>query len=388
MPGPRDASSRHTAVGNCLADISNPHYLLQYLGSTRNRVHPEATVETSSFGSLDNGTAVEMLTLKNAKGAIAKVITYGATLTELWVPDRTGKMGDIVLGFDNLQGYVGKHPWFGATVGRVANRIAKGKFKLDEKEYSLEINDPPNSLHSGPKDLSRVVWKAEVLQEPNAAATRFTYLSPDGDQGLPGNLSVTVVYRLTDSNELHLEYTAKTDKATPVNLTNHSYFNLDGAKDVLGEMLSLQAWHYTPVDVTLIPTGEIAAVEGTPFDFTHPAAIGSRIAEMKGDPGGYDHNFVLSRLAGELKLAARVDDPLSGRQMEVWTTEPGVQFYSGNFLDGTIAGKRGVTYGKHSGFCLETQHYPDAVNHPEFPSVILRPDSVYRTETIYKFSAK
>jgi aldose 1-epimerase len=349
-------------------------------------VHPEATVETSSFGNLDNGTAVEMLTLKNAKGAIGKVITYGATLTELWMPDRTGKMGDVVLGFDNLRAYVGKHPWFGATVGRVANRIAKGKFKLDGKEYSLEINDPPHSLHSGSKDLSRVVWKAEVLQEHNAAA-RLTYLSPDGGQGFPGNLSVTVVYRLTDSNELHLEYTAKTDKATPVNLTNHSYFNLDGAKDVLGELLYLQAQHYTPVDVTLIPTGEIAAVEGTPLDFTHPIAIGSRIAEMKGDPGGYDHNFVLSREAGQLKLAARVDDPLSGRQLEVWTTEPGVQFYSGNFLDGTIAGKRGVTYRKHSGFCLETQHYPDAVNHPEFPSVILRPGSVYRTETIYKFSA-
>lgn len=367
----------------CICTISCPIW-----AQPHKQVHLEATVETSSFGSLENGTAVEMLTLKNKKGAVAKVITYGATLTELWVPDRTGKMGDVVLGFDKLQGYVGKHPWFGATVGRVANRIAKGKFKLDGKEYSLEINDPPNSLHSGSKDLSRVVWKTEVLHEPNAAAARFTYLSPDGDEGFPGNLSVTVVYRLTDSNELHLEYTAKTDKATPVNLTNHSYFNLDGAKDVLGEKLYLQAQDYTPVDPTLIPTGEIKPVKGTPLDFTHPVAIGSRIAEMKGDPGGYDHNFVLSREAGKLKLAARVDDPLSGREMEVWTTEPGVQFYSGNFLDGTLVGKRGVTYGKHSGFCLETQHYPDAVNHPEFPSVILRPESVYRTTTIYKFSAK
>jgi len=352
------------------------------------KVHPEATVETSSFGSLNDGTAVEMLILKNAQGAIAKVITYGATLTELWVPDRRGKLGDVVLGFDQLPGYVGNHPWFGATVGRVANRIAKGKFTLDGKEYSLEINNPPNNLHSGSKGLSRTVWKAEPLHEPHAAAVRFTSVSPDGDGGFPGNLSVTLVYRLTDNNELQLEYTARTDKATPVNLTNHSYFNLAGGKEILDEILYLAAEHYTSVDATLIPTGEIQPVKGTPFDFTTPAAVGSRIAGMKGDPGGYDHNYVLSREAGKMKLAARVLDPASGRQMEVWTTEPGVQFYSGNFLDGTITGKRGVVYGKHSGFCLETQHFPDSVNHPGFPSVILRPGGVYQTETIYKFSAK
>ena len=352
------------------------------------KVHPEATVETSSFGSLNDGSAVEMLTLKNAKGATAKVITYGATLTELWVPDHSGKFGDVVLGFDQLQGYLGNHPFFGATVGRVANRIAKGKFTLDGKEYSLEINNPPNNLHSGSKGLSRTLWKAEPLHEPHAAAVRFTSVSPDGDGGFPGNLSVTLVYRLTDDNELQLEYTARTDKATPVNLTNHSYFNLGGGKDVLDEILYLTAGHYTPVDATLIPTGEIQPVKGTPLDFTTPATIGSRIAEMKGEPGGYDHNYVLSKEPGKLKLAARVLDPASGRQMEVWTTEPGVQFYSGNFLDGTITGKRGVVYGKHSGFCLETQHFPDSVNHPGFPSVILRPGGVYRTETIYKFSTK
>jgi aldose 1-epimerase len=351
-------------------------------------VHPEAMVEMSSFGSLNDGSAVEMLTLKNAKGATAKVITYGATLTELWVPDRSGKLGDVVLGFDQLEGYLGNHPWFGATVGRVANRIAKGKFTLDGKEYSLEINNPPNNLHSGSKGLSRTIWKAEPLHEPHAAAVRFTSVSPDGDGGFPGNLSVTLVYRLTDDNELQLEYTARTDKATPVNLTNHSYFNLGGGKDVVDAILYLPAEHYTPVDATLIPTGEIQPVKGTPLDFTTPAAIGSRIGEMKGDPGGYDHNYVLSREAGKLKLAARVLDSASGRQMEVWTTEPGVQFYSGNFLDGTITGKRGVVYGKHSGFCLETQHFPDSVNHPSFPSVILRLGGVYRTETIYKFSAK
>lgn len=345
-------------------------------------------METSKFGSLDDGTAIDLYILKNAKGATAKVITYGAILTELWVPDRTGKLGDVVLGFDNLQGYLGKHPWFGATVGRVANRIAKGKFTLDGKEYSLEINDPPNNLHSGSKDLSRVVWKAEPVHERNGAAVRFTYDSPDGDEGFPGNLSVTVLYRLTNNNELQLEYTAKTDKATPVNLTNHSYFNLDGDKNILGQVLELNAEKYTQVDAALIPTGEIRAVKGTPLDFTHPVAIGARIAEMQGNPGGYDHNFVLSAEAGKLKLAARVFAPASGRQMEVWTTEPGVQFYSGNFLDGTITGKRGVVYGKHSGFCLETQHYPDAVNHPAFPSVILRPHSIYSTQTIYKFSTR
>jgi aldose 1-epimerase len=305
----------------------------------------EAAVETSKFGTLDDGQVVELYTLKNAKGATAKVITYGATLTELWVPDRSGKLGDVVLGFDNLQGYVGKHPWFGATVGRVANRIAKGKFTLDGKEYSLEINDPPNSLHSGSKDLSRVGWKAEPVHERNGAAVRFTYDSPDGDEGLPGRLAVTVLYRLTNNNELQLEYTAKTDKATPVNLTNHSYFNLDGDKNVLGEVLQLNAEQYTPVDATLIPTGEIRSVKGTPLDFTHPVSIGARIAEMKGEPGGYDHNFVLSADRGQFKLAASVVDADSGRKMEVWTTEPGVQFYSGNFLDELLLASVGSSTG-------------------------------------------
>jgi aldose 1-epimerase len=302
------------------------------------------------------------------------------------MPDRAGQLGDVVLGFDNLQGYTGKHPWFGATVGRVANRIAKGKFELDGKEYSLEINDPPNNLHSGSKDLSRVVWKAEQVHERNGAAVRFSYGSPDGDEGFPGHLTVTVLYRLTNENELQLEYTARADKSTPVNLTNHSYFNLDSKPDVLGEVLQIKAEKYTPVDSTLIPTGEISPVKGTPLDFTQPVAIGAHIAEIKGKTGGYDHNFVLDSVAGKLKMAARVYDPSSGRQMEVWTTEPGVQFYSGNFLDGSITGKRGVVYGKHSGFCLETQHFPNSVNQPAFPSVILRPPAVYSTQTIFKFS--
>ena len=348
----------------------------------------EAGVEKTIFGTLSDGTVVDMFTLKNSSGAIAKVVTYGATLTELWVPDRTGKAADVVLGFDQLKGYVGVHPWFGATVGRVANRTAKGKFTLGGKQYSLEINNPPNNLHSGEKGLSRAVWKAEPVPTPHAAAVRFSYLSPDGDEGFPGSLSVAVTYTLTDANELKLEYTAQTDKPTPVNLTNHSYFNLGATTDVLGEILYLNADGYTPVDATLIPTGEILPVKGTPLDFTHPVAIGAHIAEIKGDPGGYDHNFVLNGDSGKLKVAARVFDPGSGRQMEVWTTEPGIQFYTGNFLDGSIVGMRGVHYGKHAAFCLETQHFPDSVNHPNFPSVILAPGAVYRQETIYKFSTK
>ena len=343
---------------------------------------------TSKFGSLDDGTPVDLYTLKNAKGATAKVITYGATLTELWVPDRSGKLGDVVLGFDNLQGYLGKEPFLGATVGRIANRIAKGKFKLDGKEYSLEINDPPNNLHSGSNDLSRKVWKAEPVHERDGAAVRFTIDSPDGDEGFPGNLQVTVLYRLTNNNELQLEYTAKTDKATPINLTNHSYFNFGADKDVLAHVLHVNADKYTVLDATMIPTGEIRPVKGTPLDFTHPVAIGAHIAEIPGTPGGYDHNFVVSPEPGRLKLAASVFDPSSGRQMEVWTTEPGVQFYTGNFLDGTNTGKRGVVYTKHFGFCLETQHFPDSVNHPAFPSTILRPGSVYSTQTTYKFSTR
>jgi aldose 1-epimerase len=349
---------------------------------------PEANVETSKFGTLEDGTQVDAYTLKNTKGATAKVITYGATLTELTMPDRSGNFADVVLGSDQIQGYVGKTPWFGATVGRVTNRIAKGKFTLDGKEYSLEINNPPNSLHSGSKDLSHVVWKAEPVHEKDGAAVRFSYDSPDGDEGYPGNLHVTVLYRLTNTNELQLEYTAKTDKATPVNLTNHSYFNLGGEKDVLGYVVEINADHYTPFDSTQIPTGEISPVKGTPLDFTHPVAIGAHIAEMQGNPGGYDHNYVLNGEAGKLRMAARVFDPTSGRQMEVFTTEPGMQFYTGNSLDGTYTGKGGVVYGKHSGFCLETQHFPDSVNQLKFPSTILRPLSIYKSETIYKFSTR
>lgn len=347
----------------------------------------EAKIEKSVFGKLDDGTTVALFTLTNAKGSVAKVIAYGATLTELWMPDRQGKNVDVVLGFDHLDGYVANPAWFGATVGRVTNRIAKGKFTLGGKQYSLEINNPPNSLHSGPKDLSHVVWKGEEVPTPHAAAVTFSYRSPDGDEGFPGNLAVSVTYTLTDSDELKLAYSATTDQATPVNLTNHSYFNLGGGKDILDDVLYLNADRYTPVDSTFIPTGEILPVKGTPLDFTHPIKIGARIGEIKGDPGGYDHNFVLNGEPGKLKLAARVTDPASGRKLELWTTEPAVQLYSANFLDGSIVGKGGVKYGKHAAFCLEAQHFPDSVNQPKFPSIILEPGSAYRQETIYKFSA-
>jgi aldose 1-epimerase len=345
-------------------------------------------VEKALFGKLPDGTPVYSFTLINSRGASAKVITYGAILTELWVPDRAGKLADVVLGFDNLDGYIVNRPWFGATVGRVANRIAQGKFSLDGKQYSLEINDPPNNLHGGSHDLSHVVWSTEPIKETGGAAVRFSYRSPNGDGGFPGNLDVSVTYTLTDQDEVKLAYTAKTDQATPVNMTHHSYFNLDGQDDILGETLYIDADQYTPVDANLIPTGETAPVKGTPLDFTRPKAISKDIAGMKGNPGGYDHNFVLNGEPGKLKLAARVQDPASGRQMEVWTTEPGIQFYTSNFLDGSLTGKRGVAYKKHAALCLETQHYPDSVNHPNFPSVILRPGAIYRTETIYKFSAR
>ncbi len=308
----------------------------------QSQANSAASVEESKFGSLDDGTVIEAFTLRNAKGALARVITYGATLTELWVPDRNGRLADVVLGFDNLQGYLGPHPHFGGTIGRYANRIAKGHFTLDRKEYTLALNNGPNSLHGGNIGFDRHVWKAEPLQEAHAATVRFTYRSRDGEENFPGNLSVAVTYTLTDANELKLDYSATTDKPTPVNLTNHSYFNLSGAGgNVLGHTLYLNAGRYTPVDSTLIPTGEVRSVKGTPLDFTKSAAIGARIGEIK-DIGGYDHNFVVNGEPGKLRLAARVKEPSSGRQMEVWTTEPGVQLYSSIGLDGTIVGKNGL----------------------------------------------
>jgi aldose 1-epimerase len=348
-----------------------------------------AHVEKAAFGQMPDGTAIEAYTVHNSQGASAKFITYGATLTELHMKDKQGQLGDVVFGFDDLQGYLGNHPYFGATVGRYANRIAKGTFTLDGQTYHLPINNPPNSLHGGDQGFSRRVWKAEPVKRPDGAGVRFTYLSKDGEEGYPGNLTVSVTYLLTDKNELKIDYEAQTDKDTVVNLTNHSYFNLSGSGtgDILKYVLYLNADKYTPVDSTLIPTGEIASVAGTSLDFRKPTAIGARIAEIKGI-GGYDHNFVLNGQMGTLRIAARVSDPDSGREMEVWTTEPGVQFYSSIGLNGSIKGKGGVAYQKYGAICLETQHYPDSPNHPNFPSTELKPGQHFHSETVYKFSAK
>ena len=346
-------------------------------------------VEKKAFGQTADGTAIEAYTAYNAQGASAKFITYGATLAELHVKDRQGKLGDVVLGFDDMQGYLGQHPYFGGTIGRYANRIANGKFALDGKEYQLAANNGPNSLHGGAIGFNRRVWKAEPINKTDGSGVRFTYLSKDGEENYPGNLTVSVTYILTDTNELKIEYTAETDKDTVLNLTNHSYFNLSGtgSGDILKYVLYLNADSYTPVDATLIPTGEIVSVENTPLDFRKPTAVGARIAEIK-DIGGYDHNFVLNGKPGTLRIAARVTDPDSGRQMEVWTTEPGIQFYSSIHLNGSMKGKGGVAYGKYGAICLETQHYPDSPNHANFPATELKPGQHFHSETIYKFSAK
>ncbi|MGC8641389.1 MAG: aldose epimerase family protein [Isosphaeraceae bacterium] len=346
-------------------------------------------IDQMQFGKTPDGTPVELYVLKNGSIAV-KVMTYGAIITEIDAPDKNGKLDDVVLGFDTLEGYLGKHPYFGATVGRVANRIAKGKFTLSGREYSLALNDGPNTLHGGLKGFDKVIWKAEEVQSPDGPSVKMTYHSKDGEEGYPGNLDVSVQFTVTDKSELKIEYTATTDKATPINLSNHSYFNLGGrtAESILDHELTLAADHYTPVDETLIPTGEIAAVAGTPLDFTKPTAIGARIKEMKGEPGGYDHNFVLNRGGHVLALAARVHEPKTGRLLEMFTTEPGVQFYSGNFLDGTNIGKSGIAYKKHHGFCLEAQHFPDSIHHPNFPKAVLEPGQTYRQTTIYRFSAK
>ena len=347
-----------------------------------------AKIQKSAFGKMPDGAAVDLYTLTNGKGMVAKITSYGALLTELHTPDRDGKLGNVVLGFDNFEQYLKGHPFFGATAGRVANRIAKGKFTLDGQEYTLAVNNGPNSLHGGVKGFDKMVWKSESVPATDGVAVKFTYLSRDGEEGYPGNLTVTVVYTLTEQNELRIDYTAKTDKATPVNLTNHSYFNLAGSGSILDHELMLTADRYTPTDESLIPTGELASVKGTAVDFTKPAAIGSRFNQLTAKPTGYDHNFVLNSGGKSLALAARVHEPKSGRVMEVWTTEPGIQFYTGNFLDGSLTGLGGVVYAQHHGFCLETQHFPDSVNHSNFPSSILRPGQTFKSTTTHKFSVK
>ncbi|HWE02667.1 MAG TPA: aldose epimerase family protein [Tepidisphaeraceae bacterium] len=346
-------------------------------------------VHESNFGLTKDGKQVVLFTLSNKHGLVAKVMNYGATLVQFNVPDRYGKLGDIVLGFDTLADYEAKSPFFGATTGRVANRIAGGSFDLDGATYDLEINNGPNTLHGGKIGFDKKIWEAKVTHGHDGSAVEFHYVSPDMEENFPGNLDVTVTYTLTEHNALRIDYKATTDKATIVNLTNHTYWNLSAMKSptILDEVMYINADQYTPVDETSIPTGRIHTVAKTVFDFNVPTRIGERIKRVPGGPPvGYDHNYVINGPPRELKLCARVSDPdTSGRSMEVWTTEPGVQFYTGNYLDGVI-GHRGHVYNQYAGFCLETQHFPDSIHHPEFPSTVLRPGQTYTQTTIYKLS--
>jgi len=343
------------------------------------------TVAHSNFGKLPDGTQIELYTLANGKGMQAKIMTLGATVVSLTAPDKSGKYVDVVLGMDSVDGYVKGVPYFGAVVGRYGNRIAKGQFTLEGKQYKVTVNDGENSLHGGRKGFDKQAWKARETGD----GVEFTYVSKDGEEGYPGTLTAKVQYTVTPNNELRIEYTATTDKPTVVNLTNHSYFNLAGEGDILQHQVTLHADRFTPVDKGLIPTGELRAVKGTPFDFTKATPIGSRI-EQKDEQlqfgGGYDHNWVLN--GSGMKKAAEVYEPKTGRVMEVLTEEPGLQFYTGNFLDGTIKGKGGRVYQKRAAFCMETQHYPDSPNKPAFPTTELKPGATYHTVTVYRFSAR
>ena len=343
------------------------------------------TVTRASFGKTPDGD-VEIFTLKNVNGVEVRVTNYGGIITSLKTPDRNGAPADVVLGFDTIDGYLGYHPYFGAVIGRYANRIALGRFTIDGISHRVTMNSGPNHLHGGAKGFDKHVWQPELV---GGNAVRFSRVSPDGEEGYPGNLQVAVVYSLTNYNELIVEYQAMTDQPTHVNMSQHSCFNLAGpGSDVLGHELMIDADRYTPVDAASIPTGALAPVTGTPFDFRKPTLIGARIDAKHPQIAhgrGYDHNFVLNRKGNTLALAARVVEPVSGRVLEVATTEPGVQLYTTNFLDGSIKGKGGVAYGRHSGFCLETQHFPDTPNKPNFPSSLLRPGSTYSSRTVFKF---
>jgi aldose 1-epimerase len=350
------------------------------------------SLKKEDFGKVD-GQKIELYVLTNRNGVEARIITYGGALVSLKVPDRNGRFDDVVLGYDNLDGYLKGSSFFGALIGRYGNRIANGRFTLNGMEYNLAANNGANHLHGGNKGFDKVVWTAKPIRTSNDVGLKLSYLSRDGEEGYPGTLSVSVIYTLTDQNELKIDYSATTNKDTVVNLTHHSYFNLagHGNGDVLAHELMINGDRYTPVDASLIPTGELRAVSGTPFDFTQPMAIGSRIGERDEQlkfGNGYDHNWVLNGKPGTLRQAAKVSEPKTGRLMEVWTTEPGLQFYTGNFLDGSQIGKGGKVYQFRYGFCLETQHYPDSPNKPAFPSTLLRKGGIYRSSTIYKFSAR
>jgi len=351
------------------------------------------TITKRPFGKTADGQPVDLYTLKNASGMEAQITNYGGIVTSLKVPDRNGKLDDVVLGFDDLDSYLKGHPFFGALVGRYGNRIAKGKFSLNKVEYKLATNNGPNSLHGGLKGFDKAVWQAKEVVTKDGPALELAYLSKDGEEGYPGNLAAKVIYTLTNQNELKIDYSAQTDKDTVVNLTHHSYFNLAGAgtRDILDHVMMLNANRFTPVDSDLIPNGELRGVKGTPMDFTTPMTIGARINqddEQLKFGKGYDHNWVLNSGGGKLALAARVTEPTTWRVMEVYTTQPGIQFYTGNFLDGKNTGKGGKVYRHRYGFCLETQHFPDSPNHPAFPSTVLKPGETYRQTTVYRFAAK
>jgi aldose 1-epimerase len=344
-------------------------------------------LKKEAFGKMEDGREVHLYTLTNKNGMTVKITNYGGIVTSIITPDKNGSPGDVVLGFDNLSSYTKEHPFFGALVGRYGNRIAKGRFTLEGKTYKLATNNGENHLHGGKMGFDKALWEVQEINNVDAPGLKLTYMSKDGEEGYPGNLTTTVTYTLTNDNELKIDYTAQTDKSTPVNLTNHSYFNLAAgqADNALNHMITINADKFTEVNDNLIPTGKLPSVKGTPMDFTQPHSIGERISQVK---GGYDHNYVLNKTGEGLSLAATVYEPLTGRYMEVFTTQPGVQFYSGNFLNGSLTGKDGKKYVKNYGFCLETQHFPDSPNQASFPTTILKPGETYNHTTTYKFSTK
>lgn len=347
------------------------------------------SVQSIPFGVTRDGLEAELFTLVNDVGASAKITNFGGVLVELWMPDRDGNLGDVTLGFDELEPYESNPPHFGALIGRVGNRIAEARFELDGTLYEVAKNHGRHHLHGGPRGYDKRCWSAQPLDRPDAAVLRLFLLDADGEEHYPGNVEVWVTYSLTNSNVLRIEYEATTDKPTPINLTNHAYWNLRdaGASEILEHILVVNASAITEVDEALIPTGRIVGVEDTAFDFRSAKPISRDFEKLSNDPRGYDHNFVLDNPNGGLSLAADLYEPISGRRMQTWTTEPAVQFYTGNFLDGSLEGKGGLRYGQHHALCLETQHYPDSVNHPNFPSTILRPGETYRQTTEYRFSA-
>lgn len=360
--------------------------LLLLLSGCRPKEQPHASLGEMHWGIADS-QSVSLFTLANKKGMIVKISNFGATIAEIWVPGKDGQLENVVLGFDSLSGYMGEHPYFGSLVGRYGNRIARGKFTLEDTTFTLAVNNGLNHLHGGLKGFNRQVFTVDTAYAAgDSAVLAMSFLSRNGEEGYPGNLRVHISYVLNDQNEIRISYAAETDKTTVLNLTNHSYFNLTaGRENILNHELVLYADSITPTDSTLIPTGVLAPVTGTPFDFTTAHRIGERIGQV---PGGYDINYKLRNSTGMFVKAAEVYEPLSGRVLEAFTTEPGVQFYSGNFLDGSLAGFNGVVYEKHFGFCLETQHFPDSPNQPNFPSVVLKPGETYRQLTVYRFSTR